>query len=137
MNLGTAEASPGITSSQATSLAKMLQAEFTKFSSDSSHSFADDTNTTGRKTLPAQGPTQCLSCDKMLQMEIERMAVSKKEATATTTHQDDDDPTVLDREQLVEKLLGKLSNTIYLYPTRTHHRRISEGVGDATCKAKG
>ena len=97
MNLGTAEASPGITSSQATSLAKMLQAEFTKFSSDSSHSFADDTNTTGRKTLPAQGPTQCLSCDKMLQMEIERMAVSKKEATATTTHQDDDDPTVLDR----------------------------------------
>lgn len=83
---------PGLTSTEANTLAKVLQADLNKFSHDTTALFSE-ANMHGRKVMYANGPSSSLGCDKLIQMEIERLS-------ATSGGNCSDDVTVIDRDHL-------------------------------------
>ena len=70
--------------------------------------FAQDSNTYGRKALPGEGPAGDLGCDKLFQMEIERLCQVKSDSRMDSNL--GLEPTVLDRQNLEDKFLDFLLN---------------------------
>lgn len=96
-----AKAAPGLTSTDVNGLSKVLAADYTKFSADTTTMFENEPKESfGRKTIGTEGPAQHLGCDTLIQQELERLIETHGTPPSSNT-----EPTVLGRDLLESELL--------------------------------
>jgi len=86
-----------MTSTTATSVAKVLQTDFGKFSIDSASAFDENPSGPNRKVKYVPGPAMQLCCDQLIQLKIEEMTSSGNDCEFA--------PVVIERSDMDSRLL--------------------------------